>query len=138
VRTTIQECVEVFLSYAASLRRREVPASELAYTTNLSKAPDEYTTMTVQHAAIKQLTREGASLHAGEGIRYVIADYKGRDSKRATPLDMIEDQARYDSGRYIRLLAETCSSVLEPFDPRCDPIGLMRTYEARESAPLTS
>ncbi len=138
VRAAVPECIEIFLRCADSLRRHEVPASELAYTTNLSKAPDEYTTMTIQHAAIKQLTREGASLHAGEGIRYVITDYKGRDSARATPLDMVEDQARYDSERYIQLLAEACSSVLEPFDPRCDARGLMQACEARKSAPLTS
>ncbi|HKT21644.1 MAG TPA: DNA polymerase domain-containing protein [Nitrososphaerales archaeon] len=138
VRARVPDCVEAFLGCADSLRRHEVPASELAYTTNLSKAPDEYTTMTVQHAAITQLTREGASLHAGEGIRYVIADYKGRDSKRAIPLDMVEDQAKYDAGRYIRLLAEACSSVLEPFDPGCDALGLTRAYEARMSGPLTS
>ena len=138
VRSRIPECIEIFLECAESLRRHEVPASELAYTTNLSKAPDEYATMTVQHAAIKQLSREGASLHAGEGIRYVITDYKGRDSKRATPLDMVEGQSKYDSGRYIALLADACSSVLEPFDPGCDARGLMRAYEARRSGPLTS
>ncbi|MDG6983505.1 MAG: hypothetical protein JRN28_03005, partial [Nitrososphaerota archaeon] len=77
-------------------------------------------------------------LHAGEGIRYVITDYGGRDSKRATPLDMVEDQAKYDSGRYIALLAETCSSVLAPFDPRYNARGLLRAYEARRSGPLTS
>ena len=138
VRQRVPECVEIFLRCADSLRRHEVPASELAYTTNLSKAPEEYTTMTIQHAAIKQLTREGASLHAGEGIRYVITDYEGRDSKRATPLDMVENQAKYDSERYIRLLAAACSSVLEPFDSRRDPLGLMQAYESRRSAPLTS
>ena len=138
VRDSVPECVETFLGYADSLRRRELPASELAYATNLSKAPDEYATMTVQKAAITQLTREGASLHAGEGIRYVITDYRGRDSKRTTPLDMVEDQTKYDVERYIRLLAETCSSVLEPFAPQCTPLGLTRSFEARRSRPLTS
>jgi DNA polymerase, archaea type len=137
-KAMVPECVQIFLEHADLLRRHGVPASELAYTTNLSKAPEEYTTMTVQNAAIRQLTREGASLHAGEGIRYVITDYGGKDSKRATPLDMVEDQKKYDSGRYVRLLAEACSSVLEPFAPQCTPLGLMRSYEARRSGPLTS
>ena len=138
VRARVPECVETFLRYADSLRRHELLASELAYTTNLSKAPEEYATMTVQNAAITQLTREGASLHAGEGIRYVIADYRGRDSKRATPLDMVRDQTRYDAERYVRLLAETCSSVLQPFDQRCTAEGLMSAYESRRSGPFTS
>jgi len=132
----IPECIEIFLRHAEALACHEVPAAELAFSTNLSKAPEEYTTMTVQHAAIKQLVGEGATLHAGEGIRYIIADYKGKDSKRATPIDMIKDQTKYDSKRYIVLLAETCSSVLEPFDKGCTATGLMSSYEARRNVPL--
>ncbi|MDE1853914.1 MAG: hypothetical protein KGI38_09265 [Thaumarchaeota archaeon] len=137
-KTMVPDCVEIFLKHAEALARHEVPASELAYTTNLSKAPEEYTTMTVQHAAVKQLVGEGATIHAGEGIRYVITDYGGKDSKRATPLDMVEDESKYDAERYIGLLAETCSSVLEPFDPACAAYGLMRSYEARRSGKLTT
>jgi DNA polymerase elongation subunit (family B) len=132
----VPECTEIFLRHAASIARREVPASELAFSTNLSKAPDEYTTMTVQHAAVKQLVGEGVALHAGEGIRYVITDYDGRDSKRSVPLDMIKDEHRYDSRRYIRLLSETCSSVLEPFDAGYTGAGLMHLYERHRSGKL--
>jgi len=132
-KTKVPECIETFLRYAEALSRHETPASELAFSTNLSKAPEEYSTMTVQHAAVKQLVGEGATLHAGEGIRYVITDYKGRDSKRAMPLDVVKDQTKYDAGRYIALLAEACSSVLEPFDPGCTAMGLMSSYEARRS-----
>ncbi len=135
-KTKVPECVGVFLDHAEALARHEVAASELAFSTNLSKAPQEYTAMTVQHAAVKQLTAEGASLHAGEGIRYVITDYKGKDSKRAIPLDMIRDETKYDADRYIRLLAETCASVLEPFDPGCTAAGLLASYEARRSGSL--
>ncbi len=133
----IPGCVEIFLKCAESLARRDIPASELAFTTNLSKAPEEYTAMTVQRAAIKQLAGEGATLHAGDGIRYVITDYKGRDSKRATPLDVVRDETKYDSERYIALLAETCSSVLEPFDQRCTARGLLSSYEASRSGTLS-
>jgi hypothetical protein len=136
-RSEVPKCIEIFLRYAEALARHEIPASELAFTTNLSKAPEEYSTMTVQHAAIKQLVGEGATLHAGEGIRYIIADYEGRDSKRATPLDIIKDETKYDSERYIVLLAETCSSVLEPFDPGCTTSGLMSSYETRRSGMLS-
>lgn len=135
-QTKIQECVSIFIRHATALERRETPTAELAFTTNLSKAPDEYTTMTVQHSAVKQLTHEGAQLHAGEGIRYIITDYRGRDSKRVTPLDTLQDGSYYDSKRYIELLAETCSSVLEPFDPRLSAAGLLSLYEAHRSVPL--
>lgn len=136
-KAKVPGCVEIFLRHAESLARHDIPALELAFTTNLSKGPEEYTTMTVQHAAIKQLVGEGATLHAGEGIRYVITDYRGKDSKRATPADVIQDETDYDSERYIELLAETCSSVLEPFDPRCTGSGLLAAYETRRSVTLS-
>ena len=135
-KTKVPECTEIFLSHAEALSQHEIPASELAFATNLSKAPEEYTTLTVQHAAVKQLVAEGASLHAGEGIRYIITNYKGKGSRRATPLDVIKDETKYDSERYIRLLAETCSSVLEPFDPGCTAGGLASLYEAHRSGTL--
>jgi DNA polymerase I len=132
----VPRCIEVFVRHAEALERHETPAPELAFTTNLSKAPEEYTTMTIQHAAVNQLVGEGVQLHAGEGIRYVITDYGGRDSKRVTPLDMVEDESKYDAERYIGLLAETCASVLEPFDPRRTAEGLVALYESRRSVPL--
>ena len=127
----VPACVQVFLRYARSLRRHEVPTAELAFRTNLSKGPEEYTTMTVQHAAVRQLAREGVALHAGEGVRYVITDFRGRDSRRATPLDFVNGEVAYDSERYVKLLAETCSSILEPFDKGCTARGL--TAEERRS-----
>jgi DNA polymerase elongation subunit (family B) len=136
IRIRVPECVGIFLRYAEALERHETPASELVFTTNLSKGPEEYTSMTVQHAAINQLVEEGAQLHAGEGIRYVVTDYRGRDSKRATPVDILEDESSYDSKRYVELLAETCSSVLEPFDSRLSAPGLLSQYEAYRSVPL--
>ena len=135
-KSKIPKCVQIFLKHADALARHQIPASELAFSTNLSKAPEEYTTMTVQHAAVKQLVGEGATLHAGEGVRYVITDYKGRDSKRAVPLDMVKDETKYDAERYIRLLAETCSSVLEPFDPGCTAAGLTSSFEGRGGGTL--
>ena len=92
--------------------------------------------MTVQHSAIKRLVGEGAQLHAGEGIRYVITDYRGRDSRKATPLDMFDDARTYDARRYIELLAETCSSVLEPFNSACSAEQLLALWEHRKTIPL--
>ena len=135
-KAKIPEGVEIFLERAEALARHEIPASELAFSTNLSKAPGEYTAMTVQHAAVNQLVSEGVSLHAGEGIRYIITDYKGGGSKRATPLDMIKDETKYDAARYIELLAETCASVLEPFDQGCSAAGLLSVYESRSNGTL--
>jgi len=136
VRIKLPECIGIFLRHARALEHHEIKESDLAFTTNLSKGPEEYTSMTVQRAAMQQLCGEGAELHAGEGIRYIVTDYEGRDSKRATPLDVLEEEDAYDSERYIELLAGVCSSVLEPFDSRCSAAGLLSMYEKRRSEPL--
>lgn len=133
VRAKLPEYVEIFFRHAEALERHETCAFDLAFTTNLSKGPEEYTSMTVQHAAMKQLVGEGVKLHAGEGIRYIITDYGSLDSKRAAPVDVVGDEAAYDSERYIELLAEACSSVLKSFDPRCSAPGLLSMYEARRN-----
>lgn len=125
-KTRVPKCVALFLRYAKALEHREVPTAELAFTTNLSKEPSEYRTMTVRNAALQGLVREGVKLHAGERVRYVIIDYAGHASGRAVALDLINGEVRYDSKRYIDLLARACSSVLEPFDPDCTPENLVR------------
>jgi DNA polymerase elongation subunit (family B) len=124
----VPECVEVFLKYADAIRGREVPAEDLAYSRNLSRTPDEYSNRTLQASVAAQLAEEGADLHAGEGVRYVITDYGSRGSKRAAPLEFGSSR-RYDAGRYVALLAEACASVLAPFEPSCDPESLVRRHE---------
>jgi DNA polymerase elongation subunit (family B) len=135
-KAKVPDCMRIFLERADMLQRHEIPATDLAFTTNLSKGPDEYSGMTVQHSAVKRLTSAGAELRAGEGIRYVIADYRGRDSRRTVPVDMIENETVYDAKRYTELLAATCSSVLSPFDPGCSAEGLLASYERHRSVPL--
>jgi len=135
--TMLPACVEVFLKYAKALERHEIPTAELAFATNISKDPSEYTAMTVQRAALQGLVKEGVKLHAGEGIRYVITDSQAGGSRKAALLDLIEGEARYDSKRYIELLARTCSSVLEPFGAKYTTEALVSTFALRTWATLT-
>ncbi len=132
-RAMAPSCVGIFLKHAEAIERHETTAPDLAFTTNLSKAPEEYTSMTVQRAAMSQLVEEGVKLHAGEGIRYVVTDYDGKGQGRATPLDGMRDDTAYDSARYVELLAVTCASVLQPFDPRCTARGLLSILESRKT-----
>ncbi|MDV3294144.1 MAG: hypothetical protein LYZ70_07720, partial [Nitrososphaerales archaeon] len=125
----VPECVGVFLKYAKAIEERIVPVEEMAFTTNLSKKPEEYINRTLQSTVAKQLAGEGVELHAGEGIRYVIRDYQSSGSKRAVPVDFLEEAAAYDPRRYIRLLAEACASVLTEFDKRCDADWLVGQHK---------
>jgi DNA polymerase elongation subunit (family B) len=125
-RGMLPQCMDVFLRYAHALGNHEVPAEELTFSVNISKAPEEYVNRTVQASAVKQLVGEGVELHAGEGIRYVINDYRSNGSRRATPADFLGEDSGYDHGRYIELLADACASVLQPFDENYAAEGLCR------------
>ena len=136
-RAKASECLAIFFRYADAIERHEIRASDLAFAINLSKGFDEHSSMTIQHAAAAELVKEGVQLHAGEGIRYVISDYKGKGLARATPFDAMDDATRYDSERYVELLAATCASVIEPFDPRYTAGLLLSLYKAHKHLALS-
>jgi DNA polymerase, archaea type len=135
VRLTIPECVGVFLDYARRIRSQEIPVEEMTFRRNLSKGPDEYVNRSLEASVARQLTREGVDLHAGEGIEYLITGYS-RSSRRAVALDSIDGQVAYDAARYVELLADACSTVMEPFDQRFTKEKLMSVLRQSGSGPL--
>jgi DNA polymerase elongation subunit (family B) len=73
---------------------------------------------------------EGVDLHAGETVRYVITDYGSKSAgKRALAFDLVDDKTVYDARRYVELLAEACSTILEPFRGDCCAEGLRRRVD---------
>ena len=129
-RGMVGECVEVFLGRAEALLERRVPVEALVFTRNLSKDPGEYANRSLTSAVADQLVREGVELHAGEGVRYVITDYRSRSpGRRAVAFELADERTAYDAGRYVELLAEACATVLEPFSRDCSAerlLGLAR------------
>jgi len=128
-RGLVPDCLGVFARFAGYISRREVPPELLLFTRNLSRKPGEYRNQTIQASVAEQLSSEGVELHAGESVRYVITDYHSRSpSRRAAPEALLDDGTPYDVGRYIELLAEACSTVLEPFDAGCSKGRLVRRF----------
>lgn len=129
-REMIPDCVDIFVRYAMAIQNQEVPVEQMVFTRNISKKPDEYTSRTVEAGVAKQLAREGVELHAGEQVRYVITDYCSTSSeRRAMAFDLADGRTAYDSRRYIELLAEVCSAILEPFDRRCRAEQMLQVFE---------
>jgi len=122
----VDECVGIFLRHAGELLEGRVPVGELVYTRNLSKAPGEYVNRSLTSSVADRLVREGVELHAGESVEYVIED---QEAGRAVPLDLVDARTTYDAARYVELLAEACSTVLEPFRKDCSAEGLVREVE---------
>jgi DNA polymerase-2 len=131
-KAMIPDCVDTFTKYAGEILRHEAPVEQMVFTRNISKKPDEYANRTLEAGVAKQLTREGVELHAGEQVRYVVTDYYSTSSeRRAVAFDLVDGRTVYDSRRYIELLAEVCSSILESFDKRCRAEQLLHIFENR-------
>jgi DNA polymerase, archaea type len=123
-RGRVDGCVEIFLRHVRSLLDHRVPLRELVFTRNLSRKPGEYVNRSLTSSVADQLLHEGVELHAGESVRYVITDQRSRS---AVPLDLAdEERTSYDAKRYAELLAEACSTVLEPFRKDCSAEGLLQ------------
>lgn len=131
-RGMVGACVDVFLRHAEALLERRVPTEALVFTRNLSRNPGEYANRSLTSVVAEQLVREGVELHAGEGVRYVITDYRSRSpGKRAVAFELADERTAYDAGRYVWLLAEACAAVLRPFREDCSAGLLLRLVQSR-------
>jgi DNA polymerase I len=126
----VDECVGVFLKYAWSILDHSAPIGDLVFTRRLSKKPEEYVNRSLTATVADQLIREGVELHAGESVRYVITDYESKSpGRRALAFDLVDDMTVYDPKRYVALLAEACSTVLQPFREDCSAEGLVQAVD---------
>ncbi|HEV2389703.1 MAG TPA: DNA polymerase domain-containing protein, partial [Nitrososphaerales archaeon] len=129
-KARVEECVDIFLEHARSLLEQRAPIRELVFTRNLSKKPGEYANRSLTSIVADQLVREGVELHAGESVQYVITDYYSKaPGRRALAFELADERTVYDAKRYVELLAETCSTVLEQFREDCSAEGLMRVVD---------
>jgi DNA polymerase-2 len=114
VKALMPRVQDIFQKYVLLLKQGKVLVEDLVFTKQLSRNSEEYQDRnTIEHSAIEALAREGEMLRAGETVKYVIVD--DRKSKRAMPVELLEENTMYDAGRYIELLARVCNSVTEPF-----------------------
>ncbi len=115
-KALIPECRDIVGKYVDAILKHEVSPSELVITRNISRAPSEYRTNTLEASAASQLAEAGRELHAGESIGYVITSHRSRARKfRTAPQELISEDTHYDAGRYVELLEAACKTVLEPF-----------------------
>jgi DNA polymerase-2 len=106
---------ETFAKYARLLKDRKVPVDDLIFVKNISKDTDQHSERnTIENDALGRLAKEGRMLKAGQTLRYIISDYD-KKSRKATPLELVDERTAFDPDRYIELLAQTCNSVTEPF-----------------------
>ncbi|MFQ6010876.1 MAG: DNA polymerase domain-containing protein, partial [Nitrososphaerales archaeon] len=116
VKRIIPEALILLKSYVQIIRDGRVPLTDLVITNRLSKNHSEYTSMTSQASAVKQLADEGLELMAGQSISYVITKFKSRLPKeKVRPIELLDSSVSYDKDRYIKLLVRGASAILQPF-----------------------
>ena len=112
----IPDSIRVLREYVERLKTMRVDIAELVITTRLSKNPEEYDHSVLQAIAARQLVREGLKVHAGEKIQYLIRDADNSNPNlRVTTLPLLNPRTHYDVRKYLGLLINAASTVLEPF-----------------------
>jgi DNA polymerase elongation subunit (family B) len=114
-RMLIPKALTVMKRYAMLLRAGRVPIEDLIIEKRLSKAPEEYDNQVEQAIAAVHLAEESGSIHAGQSINYLITSSRSRISEnRALPVELTNENTRYDSERYVELLLSSAMNLLLP------------------------
>jgi DNA polymerase-2 len=123
VKALMPQVYDLFLQYRQRLLDGKVPLADLIFTKMLSKDSGDYSVNTVEMGALYQLVDEGESMKAGEVLQYVITDNKRKNArKRSVPVELINENTKYDANRYIELLAEAGNSITKPFGHDIEPL----------------
>jgi len=116
------------------LWRHEVPAESLAIETTLSRDPGEYRGNNFSAIAARQAEKAGLKLHAGQSIRYVVADGRGRDVERRVRLcALMEPDTTCDPAAYIRLLRRAMNTLLWPTGVQLDEERIAAPWKKTEA-----
>lgn len=109
----IPEALRVVKEYRQRLLDGKVPVWDLIVTKNLSKNPRRYKQHVSQVIAAEQLMKEGATVHAGNKIRFLFthAEEK-RHSRRVKAAQLLEQGVTPDIKKYLLLLYSSAANLL--------------------------
>jgi DNA polymerase, archaea type len=113
LKQRIPETLEVVKKYRQSLLDGEVPIWDLIVTKHLSKNPKRYKQRISQVIAAEQLIKEGANVHAGNGIQFLFTHSENkRYSRRVKAAQLIEKSMNPDTKKYLLLLYSSAANLL--------------------------
>lgn len=112
----ITEALNVLRDYAKRLIEGRIPAAELIIAKRLSKHPSSYTHDVFNSIAAKQLLRQGVEVSAGQTVQFLITQYRSKSAfERVQPAQLLNQDVRYDSRKYLELLLSAAANILSPF-----------------------
>src|SRR5208283_2087663 len=103
-----------------------VPTEELVIEKRLSKRPNEYVNRVSQAIAAKHLVKEGADIHAGQCINFILTSRKSKMHENlALPYELTHQNMPYDSEAYTALLLSSATNLLLPFGYELETVAKM-------------
>lgn len=115
LREAVPRALDILAEAVGRLRDGEVSPADLAVTTTISRAPEDYRSHAQVAVAARQMARAGVRLHPGERIQYVITDAGARlPDDRVRPLGLLGADWAYDGDYYVMLLLRAAETVLAP------------------------
>ena len=111
----VPEALKVIKKYRRKLLDGDIAVWDLIVTKHLSKPLDKYKQRVGQVIAAEQLLREGAEVHAGKNIKFLLtsADNK-RYERRVKAEELIEKDTNPDIKKYLLLLYASAANILSP------------------------
>lgn len=115
LREAVPRALDILAEAVGRLRDGEVSPADLAVTTTISRAPEDYRSHAQVAVAARQMARAGVRLHPGERIQYVITDAGARlPDDRVRPLGLLGADWACDAAYYTGLLLRAAETVLAP------------------------
>jgi len=91
----------------------DVPVWDLVVTKHLSKNPGKYKQKVSQAIAAEQLTSEGAEVHAGKNVSFLLTNVKSkRYERRVKAEQLIEKGVNAETKQYLLLLYASAANLL--------------------------
>lgn len=114
-REKVPEALKVIKKYRRKLLNGDIAVWDLIITKHLSKPIDRYKQRVSQVIAAEQLVREGAEVHAGKNIKYLLTSTDNkRYERRVKAEELIEKNTNPDIKKYLLLLYTSAANILSP------------------------
>jgi DNA polymerase elongation subunit (family B) len=115
LREKVPEALEAIKKYRRKLLSGDIAVWDLIITKHLSKPLDKYKQRVGQVIAAEQLVREGAEVHAGKNIKFLLTSSdKKRYERRVKAEELIEKNTNPDIKKYLLLLYASAANILSP------------------------
>jgi DNA polymerase-2 len=113
----VPEALEVVREYRRKLLEGEVSTWDLIITKHLSKPLERYKQKVSQVIAAEQLMKEGAEIHAGKNIKFLLTSTGNKHyERRVRAEELIEKDTNPDIKKYLLLLYAAAANLLSPLD----------------------